>query len=352
MKKQNNKIAVYIAAVILAFAELPNGLMGTVIYSVIMVPLAILLGELTSTISEYIGDKKGGLLTAAVGNIPEITMGIWSIHYGMISMVKAALIGSIISNMLLVLGISIFSGGIKYREQSFNKIVARTNFTMLILAMAAMIVMASLKNYSNFISDAILINLSVKIGIVLIIIYILGLIFSLYTHNNLFIVSDGEGEKNLIKSKNYRKIFIQIIAVSIILYFISEKLIYNLRLTVDQYNISQEFLGIILIPLLGNVGENFAAIICALKNKINLSLEIAIGSSIQIALFVTPMLIIFSFIMGVKMTFLFTDFQIIICVIAVLMSLLVFQDGKTYWFEGAVLIAIYMVVTLAYYYLV
>lgn len=352
MKKRNNKIALYLAVVILSFAGVPNGLLGTVIYSGIMVPLAIMLGGLTSEISEYIGDKKGGLLAAGVGNIPEITMGIWSINYGMISMVKAALIGSIISNMLLVLGISIFLGGIKYREQNFNKIVARTNFTMLILAMATMIVMASLKNYSSFLTEAILINLSVKIGIVLIIIYILGLIFSLYTHSNLFIVSDGECEESLIKSNNCRKIFIQIILASVILYFISEKLIFNLRLTVDQYEISQEFLGIILIPLLGNAGENFSAIMCALNNKINLSLEIAIGSSIQIALFVTPMLIIFSFIMGVKMTFLFTGFQIIICVIAVLMSLLVFQDGKTYWFEGAVLIAIYMVVTLAYYYLV
>jgi len=352
MKKLDNKIAIYIIAGILIFARLPNGLFSTVIYSAIIVPLAIMLGELTSAISEYIGDKKGGLLAAAAGNVPEITMGIWSIHYGMISMVKAALIGSIISNMLLVLGISIFLGGIKYREQCFNKIVARTNFSMLILAMAAMIVMASLKNYSILLTEATLINLSVEIGIVLIIIYILGLIFSLYTHSNLFIVSDSRCDSNLIKNKNCKKIFIQIIVISIILYFISEKLIFNLRLTVDQYSISQEFLGIILIPLLGNSGENFSAIMCALKNKINLSLEIAIGSSIQIALFVTPLLIIFSFIIGVEMTFLFTGFQIVICVIAVLMSLLVFQDGKTYWFEGAVLIAIYMVVTLAYYYLV
>ena len=352
MKNLNKKTLLYIIPVILCFIKLPEGLLSTVIYATIIVPLAIMLGGLTSDISEYIGEKKGGLLAAGVGNIPEITMGIWAINYGMISMVKSALIGSIISNMLLVLGISIFFGGVKYKEQSFNKIVARTNFTMLILAMATMIVMASLNNYSSIVTEEILINLSVKIGIVLIVVYILGLIFSLYTHSNLFIGSDLESDSSLIKSKGFLKILLEIIVVAVILYFVSEKLIFNLSITVNQYNISQEFLGIILIPLLGNSGENFSAIMCAMKNKINLSLEIAIGSSIQISLFVTPLLIIFSFIMGVKMTLLFSGFQIIISVVAVLMSLLVFQDGKTYWFEGAVLIAIYMVVTLAYYYLV
>jgi Ca2+:H+ antiporter len=148
------------------------------------------------------------------------------------------------------------------------------------------------------------------------------------------------------------KILMEIVAAAVILYFVSGELIGNLKLAAEQYNLSQEFLGIILIPLLGNIGENFSAILCAVKNKVNLSLEIAIGSSIQISLFVTPLLIIFSFMKGITMTYLFSGFQIVICVIAVLMSLLVFQDGKTYWFEGAVLIAVYMVVILAYYYMV
>lgn len=351
MKSLNKKAALYIVPVILCFTKLPEGLPSTVIYAAIIVPVAIMLGELTADISEYIGEKKGGLIAAGVGNIPEITMGIWAINYGMISMVKSALIGSIISNMLLVLGISIFFGGVKYKEQSFNKIVARTNFTTLILAMATMIVMASLNNYSSIVTEEILISLSVKTGVVMIVVYILGLFFSLYTHSNLFIASDFESEAGLIKNNGFLKILIEIIALAVILYFVSEKLIFNLSLTVKQYNISQEFLGIILIPLLGNAGENFSAIMSALKNKISLSLEIAIGSSIQISLFVTPLLIIFSFIMGVKMTFLFSGFQIIICVVAILMSLMVFQDGKTYWFEGVVLISVYIVITLAYYYL-
>lgn len=345
------KVFLYVVAAMLLLLDLVKGFGGIIIYSALMIPFAIILGELTAGISVYIGDKKGGLLSAALGNVPELTMGIWSIYYGMISMVKAALIGSIVSNMLLVLGVSIFAGGIKYREQHFNKIVARTNFTMVILALATMIITASLNNYSKIITEGALLNLSIGVSLVLIIVYVLGLIFSLHTHSNLFVLTVEENVTAETKLSIIR-IFVEIIITGLILYFVSEKLIVNIRLAVDQYSIPQEFLGIFLIPLLGNTGENFSAIICAMKNKMNLSLEIAIGSSIQISMFVTPILIIFSYIMGINMTYIFSNFQIVICVIAILMALLVFQDGKTYWLEGAVLISVYMVIILAYYYMV
>lgn len=348
----SKKYIYLVVAMISIFFHTVYPLANTIIYSIVVVPLAITLGELTSTISEYIGEKKGGLITAAIGNIPELTMGIWSIQYGMIPMVKASLIGSIISNMLLVLGISIFIGGIKYREQKFNKIVARTNFSMLLLAMSTIIIVAALREYNGTLSQGIFISISIKIAIVLVIIYILGLIFSLYTHGNLFIISEQTTEGKASKDRNYVKTIVELILISIILYFISERLVYNIKQTVQNYGFSQEFLGIILIPILGNAGENFSAIVCATKNKVNLSLEIAIGSSIQIALFVTPILIMISYFVGIEMTLLFTGFQIIMALIAIFMAFIVFQDGKTYWFEGAILTAIYIIVTLAYYYVV
>lgn len=348
----NKKYIYLIVAITLILFQTTYPLVNTILYSIVIVPLAITLGELTSMISEYIGDKKGGLITAAIGNIPELTMGIWSIQFGMIPMVKASLIGSIISNMLLVLGISIFVGGIKYREQRFNKIVARTNFSMLLLAMSTIIIVAALKQYNEALSQTVFISISIKVAVVLVVIYVLGLIFSLYTHGNLFIVSEQTFESRPLKNKRYIKIIIELIVISIILYFISEKLVYNIKQTVQNYGLSQEFIGIILIPILGNAGENFSAIVCSTKNKVNLSLEIAIGSSIQIALFVTPILIMLSYIIGVDMTLIFTGFQIIMALIAIVMAFIVFQDGKTYWFEGAILIAIYIIVTLAYYYVV
>jgi Ca2+:H+ antiporter len=339
-----------VISLVLTFIVTSSSLINTIIYSIAIIPIAILLGDFTTEISEYIGDKKGGLLAATIGNLPELMMGIWSIQYGMLPMVKSALIGSIISNMLLVLGISIFFGGIKFRDQSFNKLVARTNFNMLLLAMSAIVVMASLSRY-GMLKEKVLISMSAKVAIVLIVVYILGLIFSLYTHGNQFVISESKENEDWRKSGKARIIVLGLVLSSVLLYILSERLISNIKGIVETYNISQEFLGIILIPILGNIGENISAIMCALKNKVNLSLEIAIGSSIQIALFVAPLLIIFAYFSLAPMTLIFTSFQIVVCLIAVGMSYFVFQDGKTYWLEGAILIAIYIMITLGYYYM-
>jgi Ca2+:H+ antiporter len=334
----------------LTFVVTSSSIINTILYSIAVVPIAILLGDFTAEISEFIGDKKGGLVAATIGNLPELMMGIWSIQYGMLPMVKSALIGSIISNILLVLGISIFFGGIKFRDQSFNKLVARTNFNMLLLAMSAIVVMASLNRY-GMLNEKVMISISIKVAIVLIAVYILGLIFSLYTHGNLFVISELKEDEDEKKPGNVRIMVIGIVLSSILLYLLSERLISNIKDIVETYRVSQGFLGIILIPILGNIGENISAIMCSLKNKVNLSLEIAIGSSIQISLFVAPLLIVFAYFSATPMTLIFTNFQIVISIIAVGMSYFVFQDGKTYWLEGAILIAIYIMITLGYYYI-
>ncbi|MEK6266007.1 MAG: calcium/proton exchanger [Clostridium sp.] len=340
-----------VLVIFLIFIRTSSSLLNTMIYSIAIVPLAILLGDQTTKISDYIGQKKGGLLAATVGNIPELMMGIWSIKYGMIALVQASLIGSIINNMLLGLGIAVVFGGFKFKEQNFNSIIARTNFNMLLLAMSSMIVIATLNRYS-VVLDAVIVSISVKVAFLLIGIYILGLIFSLYTHNNLFVISEYIEEKKATVNKSVIESAVVLICISVLLYFTSEKLIYNIRDLTKDYNISQEFIGIILIPLLGNIGENVSTIMCAIQNKVDMSLEIAIGSSIQISLFVTPVLVVFSSFMGLSMTLLFPVFHIIMCGIAVGMSFLVFQDGKTYWLEGSILITSYMIITLAYYYIV
>jgi len=345
------KTYIFIISVItLMFINTSSSLANTIIYSIAIVPLAIVLGDQTTSISDYIGQKKGGLLAATVGNVPELMMGIWSIKYGMIPMVQASLIGSIVNNMLLGLGIAVVFGGFKFREQSFNSIIARTNFNMLLLALSSMVIIATLNSYT-VVKGPVLISISVKVAFLLIGIYILGLIFSLYTHNNLFVVSEQKEEKKVTMDKKVIESAITLICISVLLYFISDRLIYNIRDFTKDYNISQEFIGIILIPLLGNIGENVSTIMCAMQNKVDMSLETAIGSSIQISLFVTPVLVIFSCFMGLNMTLLFPVFHIIMCSIAVGMSFLVFQDGKTYWLEGSILITTYIIITLAYYYI-
>ncbi|WP_461204624.1 calcium/proton exchanger [Clostridium sp. DL1XJH146] len=326
-------------------------IINIVIFSVLIIPIAIILGNNTTELSFYIGEKRSGLISATMGNIPEIMMGFWSVKLGMISFVKASMIGSIISNMLLVLGISVFMGGLKYKEQSFNKNIARTNFNMLILAFSTIIVMATLDSYSK-INSSEFESLSIIVSIILIIIYCLGLIFSLYTHNNLFVIEGEIKSESSRTIKNKSMIIIDIVACTVLLYFISERLIVNLNSVIKIYGLSEEFIGILLVPILGNAGENVSAIMCAIKNKINMSLEIAIGSSMQIALFAIPLLVIFSGIYSLGMNLCFSIFHIIMIIIALATSFFVFQDGKTYWFEGAILLALYLTIIMAYYYLV
>lgn len=339
---------VFMISVIILIIPINSNILGSIINSIIMIPLAMILGKSTSKISDYIGEKRGGLIAATAGNIPELMMGFWSIKYGMVAMAKAGLLGAVITNMLLALGIAVFLGGIKYKEQIFNKVLARTNFNLLFLVMVTVVIIAALNRYS--IGDISKIStLNNVVSLILIGVYILGLIFSLYTHSNLFL-----NEKEEIKNHNnkeIRNLFVLILIVTILLYFISENLISNIKLITIKYNLSEEFVGIILIPLLGSFGENASAIMCAINNQIDASLETAIGSSIQISMFVLPVLVIWSSFIGVEINLLFSVFQIIMLAIAIAMSYMVFQDGRTYWLEGGILIATYALITIAYYYI-
>lgn len=350
-RKTRDSIILFIISLGCFFINTTNIVLGLVIHSIAMIPLAFMLGEFTSSISEYIGEKKGGLLTATLGNLPEIIMGIWSLRLGLISMVQAAMIGCIVNNMLLVLGVSILLGGLKYKQQTFNKNNAKTNFSMLLLAMSSMVVMACINNYSSIPSETV-IKISAVVSIILICVYLLGLIYLLYTHSNL-ILGDDKTEKIEEKKSDKRELvilLIKIFVISLAIYFLSEKVINDANIIIENFNISEGFMGIILIPVLGNIGENISAIMCAVRNKVNLSLEIAIGSGIQIALFATPILVLTAFLLGIQMALVFSVLNIIIAGLAIFMSYIVFVDGSTNWFEGIVLIAVYVIITICYFF--
>lgn len=348
-----NKLLFYGLSIVLLFINTGNDTINFIIYSMPMIPLAFMLGEITSNISKYIGEKKGGLLTATVGNLPELLMNFCAIKLGLISMVKAAIIGSIVNNMLLVLGISIFIGGIKHREQKFNQNVAKTNFKMIILVISSMMLMECIESYGN-ISGKILVNISIAVSVLLIVVYILGLIFSIYTHSNLFLDEKYEDQKENKKifCKEFVALIVELIFITALIYFSSDIVIEHAYIVMGNYNISETFMGITLIPLLGNIGENISAIICAYKDKVNISLEIAVGSSLQMGLFVAPFLVLVSFIVGVPIALIFDVLHIIIVAIAIFAAYIVFEDGKTYWFEGTILIAIYIIITICYFFVV
>lgn len=314
-----------------------------------VIPLAGILGTATEQIASVIGPKAGGLLSATTGNVPELFIGIFAIRAGMFSLVKASVVGSITGNMLLVLGASILSGGLKYKFQSFDKLIARTNFGLLFLALIGFIIPAAYE-YLEVSSPKGIMSLSLGISIVFLLIYILGLFFSFYTHKNIFLKSENGVSRNESKWGIKRSILYMALA--------SAALAYEAGLIVDSiqfmkttYNIPEIFLGIIIIPVIGNIAEYTSAILMAVRNRINLSIEIAIGSSMQMALFVVPLLVLISFIIGTPMNYVFSLFELITITCSIGLSLYIFQDGKTNWLEGVELLSAYVILALAFFFM-
>lgn len=319
-----------------------------------IVPLAVIIGDSTEQIALYTGPKIGGLLNATMGNVPELLIGIFAVKAGLHTLVLASMAGSIMGNILLVLGFSIFLGGLKFKFQSFNKSIARSNFTLLFFAAMSIIIPFSfsyaVRGHANAVESVQ--SLSLGIAMVMLVIYILGLIYSLITHRNAFIKHEDHEDEEAEAPKWSLAKSIVILAVSTFFVAIqSETLVATVEHTVQQFGLPEVFIGIILIPILGNVAEHASAMIMAVNNKVDISLEIAVGSSMQIALFVAPILVLLSFMLGNPMPYVFNMFQVVSILISIGMSLYVFQDGKTNWLEGVLLIGCYFILGMAFFFL-
>lgn len=319
-----------------------------------IVPLAVIIGDATEQVALYTGPKIGGLLNATMGNVPELLIGIFAVKAGLYNLVLASMAGSIMGNILLVLGFSIFLGGLKFKFQSFNKSIARSNFTMIFFAAMSIIIPFAfnyaVRGHANATES--IDFLSAGIAMVMIIIYILGLIYSLITHRNVFTKHEEHDEADEEKPEwSLSKSVIVLAAATFFVAIQSETLVATVEHTVQQFGLPETFIGIILIPILGNVAEHASAMIMAVNNKVDISIEIAVGSSMQIALFVAPILVLLSFILGNPMPYVFNMFQVVSILISIGMSLYVFQDGRTNWLEGILLIGCYMILGMAFFFL-
>lgn len=314
-----------------------------------IVPLSSSICYYTNALSVKLGDKIGGMINATTANIPELLICFFALKNGMIDLVKAGVIGSVISNILLVEGASIFLGGLKYSEQKFNKNVARTNLGLLFIALTG-IITASIFNQVA-IKNTNIEKLSFGIAVVLIIVYLLGLVFSLITHRNLFIVHDSDEEAHTAETISVKKALYMLIIISLIIAFESEILVDSTEFIISHINISQTFIGIIIVPLVGNVSESSSAIYMALKDKMNVCIEIAVGSGMQIALFVIPLLTIIGTLIGNPVNLVYNYYHITCLILSIGLSFFVFQDGKTYWIEGTILLASYFIILLGYFFM-
>jgi Ca2+:H+ antiporter len=323
--------------------------------SLAIVPLAGWLGRATEHLAERTGEGVGGLLNATFGNAAEMIIALMALKRGLYDVVKASLTGSIIGNILLVLGAAILAGGMKHSTQTFNPAGARTQATMLSLAAVALIVPAAFHYIGGPTAVRREAGLSLEISIVLLVVYALGLWFSLHTHKQLFachtpeaaeVEEDGHHAWSLGKSLGVLALSTALIA------WISEILVGSVEQAAHAFGMTSLFVGVIVVAIVGNAAEHSTAILVAMKNRMDLSLGIAIGSSIQIALFVAPLLVLASYVMGPRpMDLVFTPSEVLAVGLAVAICGQIAGDGESNWLEGVQLLAVYIILGIVFYFL-
>ncbi len=325
-----------------------------------IIPTAALMGQATEELAARSGPGIGGLLNVTFGNAPELIIALFALAEGLHEVVKASIVGSIIGNVLLVLGASMLVGGIGRRNQTFNATAASAQSSMLLLAAAALMMpaifelvegkglpspTAELVNYGSTVE-----NLSLAVAIVLIGTYVAGLFFSLRTHRDLFNPPYAEQEEEGFGWSVRRSVLMLFIA-GLTVGLMSEILVGSISEASESVGLSEFFIGAIVVAIVGNAAEHWVAVLVAYKDKMDLSVNIAIGSAAQIALFVGPVLVIASFLIGPgPLPLVFNGFELGAILLAILIANTVTSDGESNWFEGVQLLAVYAIVGIAFYY--
>jgi Ca2+:H+ antiporter len=310
-----------------------------------IVPLAGLIGRATEQLALHTGPQIGGLVNATFGNVTELIIAVFLILDDRIEIVKASLTGSILGNLLLVLGLSLFAGGLKHEQQSFSARAASVHATSLALAVTGLLMPAlfSLGTDATFAQREIV---SGVVAGVLILLYVAALVFTLVTHEHLFRTPE-EGETPLWSRR--RAVVVLLLATGFVA-LMSESLVSSLETALESLGLSEFFVGLILIPVIGNAAEHSSAVMFALRNKVDVTLEIAIGSSTQIALFVAPVLVFISLAVGHPMDFVFSTFEVAAVGLSALLMTLISQDGESNWLEGAQLVGAYVIMAISFFF--
>ncbi|MBI2757522.1 MAG: calcium/proton exchanger [Chloroflexi bacterium] len=312
-----------------------------------IIPLAAYIGEATEDLASYTGPRWGALLNATLGNAAELIITITAVQAGLLGLVLASITGSIIGNLLLVLGFSLVVGGIRHGTQTFNKVNASRNAILLVLAVVTLIIPSMFsQSIVGKAADSKVEALSIGVAIIMIALYILGLFDASRSKESA--LSHTTPKSELPDWTLAQAIAILALATIGVVY-LSESLVRVAEDVIASLGISEFFLGIIFVPLIGNVAEHLVAVQMAHKNKMDLSVEIAISSSLQIALFVAPLLVFISLALGNPMHLIFNQFELLALMAAVVISALVSYDGESTWLEGAGLLSIYMILGLAFF---
>jgi Ca2+:H+ antiporter len=311
-----------------------------------IIPLAGMIGKGTEELALHAGPRVGGLLNATFGNVTELIIAFFLILKGEIDVVKASLTGSILGNLLLVLGLSFLVGGLKHREQQFNPQAAGVHSTSLVLAVIGLLMPALFvltTGQHDFVEREVV---SGVVAAVLMLLYVAALVFTMVTHEHLF-HTPTEGER---ANWPVRTALIVLLAATAVVALESELLVGALEPALKDIGLSKFFVGLILVPIIGNAAEHSSALVFALRNKLDVTLEIAIGSSTQIALFVAPVLVFLSLAVGHPMDFVFTTFEVAAVGLSTLIVAFISLDGRTNWLEGTQLLGAYAIMAISFFF--
>jgi Ca2+:H+ antiporter len=338
-----------------------------VIAAIALIPLAKLIGDSTEHLSTHYGASLGSLLNVTFGNAAEIIIAIVAINAGLLDLVKASISGAILGNILLIFGLSILAGGFKYKEQFFNRENTGLQTSMLFLAIIGLAVPTVLANTVNLGDDGD-VNVENQVSIqilsdilafLLLAVYIAGIIFTFFTHKQIFAQpvsrehhqEEKESRENHITHWSKKKSFLLLGLSMAGVIVVSEILVGSVEATAEEFGFGELFVGAIIVGIVGNAAEHSSAIILARKGKIDLSIGIAAGSGTQIALFVVPILVIAGIIMNKPFTLVFTLFELATIFLAAIILNLISHDGKSNWFEGVMLTVVYIIIAIGFFFI-
>jgi Ca2+:H+ antiporter len=326
-----------------------------------VIPTAAVMGEATEHLAARTGPGIGGFLNVTFGNAPELIIAFFALKEGLQEVVKASIVGSIIGNILLVMGAAMLVGGLRRDKQTFSATAANAQSGMLLLALAALVLPALFQlvhggglpgvgdERVDFGSD--LEKLSFGVAIVLLASYGAGLLFSLKTHRAVFNPFEGESEEHEGSAWTVRRSLVLLGVSAVLVGLMSEVLVGSISEASEDIGLSEFFVGVFVVAIVGNAAEHWVAVLVAAKDKMDLAVNIAVGSSAQIALFVAPLLVLLSFVIGPDpMALVFNGYELGGLLFAVLIANLITQDGESNWFEGVQLLALYLVLGLVFFF--
>jgi len=313
-----------------------------------IIPLAGLLSHATESVASRTGDAAGGLLNATLGNLTELVIAISALRAGQHMLVKASIAGAIVTNTLFMLGASFLLGGLRYHVQEFNRVNARIQAGMLFLATVALLIPSAVTQADSTVAGDFTQTLSIALAVVLIIAYGLGMLFSLKTHKELFAGAEHSGEEE--EPWPIRLALGTLACVTVVVALVSEVFVESVQKAAESFGMSQAFVGFIVVALVGGAAEMASAFSAARKNRLDLSVGIAMGSASQIALFVAPVLVLLSLFVGPSpMTLQLWPGAVVMVLIATLTASLVTNSGRSAWFAGVLLLMVYLIFAMTLY---